>query len=203
MTRTVVVVSAGLRQPSSTRLLAERLAQSADEQLRQLGEQPGIEYIEIRNLGHDLVNQTIAGYPSQALEKAQDSIARADGLIAVTPVFTASYTGMFKMFFDALDHSSLVDKPVLIAATGGTGRHSLVLEHAVRPLFSYLHAAVVPTGVFAAPEDWGSGEGAGTSLGQRVEQAAGELAREVHRREAPVVADPFEGVTFDRLLGAD
>lgn len=81
----------------------------------------------------------------------------ADGLIVVTPVFAASYSGLFKSFFDVIDPDALSGKPVLIAATGGTARHSLVLEHAVRPLFAYLRAVVVPTAVFAASEDWGSG----------------------------------------------
>ncbi len=156
MTRSLVVVSAGLRQPSSTRLLADRLAQASDEQLQLRGEQSRVAHVELRDLGHDMVNQMITGYPSEALEEAQNQVTRADGLIAVTPTFTGSYNGLFKMFFDVLDNTALVDKPVLIAATGGTARHSLVLEHALRPLFSYLHAAVVPTTVFAAPEDWGN-----------------------------------------------
>jgi FMN reductase len=86
-------------------------------------------------------------------------------------VFSASYSGLFKSFFDVLDKDALTGKPVLIAATGGTARHSLVLEHALRPLFAYLRAVVVPTGVYAASEDWG-GEG----LAGRIERAAGELA---------------------------
>jgi FMN reductase len=98
-------------------------------------------------------------------------VTSADGLIVVTPVFSASYSGLFKSFFDVLDKDALAGKPVLIAATGGTGRHSLVLEHALRPLFAYLRAVVVPTGVYAASEDWGA-EG----LAERIERAAGELA---------------------------
>ena len=44
----------------------------------------------------------------------------------------------------------LAGKPVLIGATGGTARHSLALEYALRPLFSYLRTVVVPTAVYAA-----------------------------------------------------
>ncbi len=82
----------------------------------------------------------------------------ADAVIAVTPVFSASYSGLFKSFFDVLDEDALDGKPVLIGATGGTARHSLVLEHALRPLFAYLRATVVPTAVFAATEDFGGAE---------------------------------------------
>ena len=61
-------------------------------------------------------------------------------MVAVTPAFNASFSGLFKSFFDVLPEETLTDMPVMIAATGGTERHSLVLEHAMRPLFSYLHA---------------------------------------------------------------
>ena len=89
----------------------------------------------------------------------------------MTPIFTASYSGLFKSFFDVIEPEALAGKPVLIAATGGSARHSLVLEHALRPLFAYLRAVVVPTAVYAASEDWGA-EG----LDGRIERAAGELA---------------------------
>jgi FMN reductase len=102
---------------------------------------------------------------------------RADGLIVVSPIFSASYSGLFKSFFDVLEHRSLTGKPVLIAATGGTARHSLALEHALRPLFSYLRAIVVPTAVYAATEDWGAPSGSqAANLSGRIERAAAELA---------------------------
>ncbi len=84
-------------------------------------------------------------------------------------------SGLFKSFFDAVsgfDKDALAGTPVLIAATGGTARHSLVLDHALRPLFAYLRAVVVPTGVYAASEDWGA-----QGLAERIERAGAELAR--------------------------
>lgn len=142
-------------------------------------------------------------------------MAGADALIVVTPVFSASYSGLFKSFFDVLDKDALAGKPVLIAATGGSARHSLVLDHALRPLFSYLRAVVVPTGVYAASEDWGA-EG----LDGRIERAAGELVALLpeDRPEARVVVsgasasgtsvtsakarDCFEVVPFAEQLAA-
>ncbi len=106
------------------------------------------------------------------LAAALDAVAAADGLIAVTPVFAGSYSGLFKSFFDLIDKDSLTGKPVLLGATGGTARHSLVTEHALRPLFTYLRALVLPTAVYAASEDWGE-EG----LAQRIARAGAELAR--------------------------
>ena len=119
----------------------------------------------------------LTGFPSPSLQAALDAVLAADGVIAVTPIFSGSYNGLFKLFFDAIDRDGFRAKPVLIAATGGTPRHSLAIEHAVRPLFAYLRAAVVPTGVYAATEDWGQGSVATDgSLVDRIERAATELA---------------------------
>ena len=105
---------------------------------------------------------------------------------------------MFKTFFDVLPPETLVGKPVLIAATAGTPRHSLALEHAMRPLFAYLRAVVVPTAVFAATEDWANG----VALDERVDRAAGELAALLRpaAAAAPVAHDDAEVLPFARLL---
>jgi FMN reductase len=150
-----------------------------------------------------VVNHLLTGFPPAALRAALDAVAGADGLIAVTPIFNASYSGLFKSFFDILEHGSLVDQAVLIGATGGTARHSLALEHALRPMLSYLRATVVPTSVFAAPEDWSGGSADGALRG-RIERAARELAEQMDRREPRAPADPFALTTsFDQLLAGD
>ena len=163
----LVVVSAGLSNPSSTRLLAERLTAATVEAL----EDVEVTHVELRDLAHQLTDQLLTGFPAPELAAAEAAVAAADGVIVVTPVFSASYSGLFKTFFDVLETGALDGTPVLVAATAGTARHSLVLEHALRPLFAYLHAVVVPTGVFAATDDF-----AGTDLDARVSRAAGELA---------------------------
>lgn len=204
MKRTIAVVSAGLGRPSSSRLLADRLAAAAERELRELGEEVEVRVVEVRDHAHDLVNSLVSGYPAEDLERALDVVAAADGLIAVTPTFAASYSGLFKTFFDVLgmlDDNALADKPVLIGATGGTARHSMVLEHAMRPLLTYLRAVVVPTSVFAASEDWG-GAAAPDLLAHRVDRAAAQLAREIHRRPAPAAGDPFAPTPFEDLLHA-
>jgi FMN reductase len=200
--RTLAVVTAGLSQPSSTRLLADRLAAATEHALRDLGVTGDVEFVELREHAHALTDNLLTGFPGPGLREAVDTVVRADGLIAVSPIFTASYSGLFKTFFDVLDKESLVDKPVLIAATAGTARHSLALDHALRPLFAYLRASVVPTGVFAASEDWGAGDGTTSrALADRIERAGGELARAVAAREATGVADPFDTPTpFEQLL---
>jgi FMN reductase len=195
---TIAVISAGLSQPSSTRLLAGKLAEATAGQLPAGTE---VITIELRDLAHDIVNALLTGFPAPALREAIEQVVSADALIAVTPLYSGSYNGLFKSFFDVLDPGALAGKPVLIAATGGTARHSLALEHAIRPLFSYLRAITVPTAVFAATEDWGAAGGTGDGLTERIERAGAELAALVDRREPPAQADPYASVTpFDQLL---
>ncbi len=200
MTRRIVVVSAGLSSPSSTRILADQLASAADVALRARGDAAEITTIELRELAHPLADHLVTGFPTGKLAEAIEQVRGADALIVVTPVFSASYSGLFKTFFDVLEPNLLRGKPVLLGATAGTARHSLVLEHALRPLFSYLKAVTVPTAVFAATEDFG---GTGSAdLSDRIAVAAGELADLTTGSQAtPPPANPYETFTpFDQLL---
>ncbi|MEV5686170.1 FMN reductase [Streptomyces sp. NPDC052164] len=205
----IVAVSAGLSQPSSTRLLADRLAAAARERLgAEQDRTVEIQVVELRDLAVDIANHLVTGFPPRALKEAIEAVTEADGLIAVTPVFTASYSGLFKSFFDLIDNTALTGKPVVIAATGGTARHSLVLEHALRPLFAYLRAVTVPTSVYAASEDWGSsGDEYTEGLPSRIRRAGGELASAVMGRtvsgasRTPGVDDGEEAVVpFEQQL---
>jgi FMN reductase len=197
----IVVISAGLSVPSSTRILADSLGAAAQRRLGDLGQSATYEVIELRDLAHLITDNALTGFPTGALADAVRRVAEADAVIAVTPVYTGSYSGLFKMFLDVLDDGVLEGKPVLIAATAGTARHSLVLEFAMRPLFAYLRADVVPTAVFAASSDFGS-TGAGDSLAARVDRAAGELADRALRRGTHLPQDPFADPTpFEDLLG--
>lgn len=193
----LVVVSAGLSVPSSTRLLGERLAAAVGQQVSGVE----VEFVELRELAVEIAQNFVSGFPGAGLRAAFDAVVGADGLIVVTPVFSASYSGLFKSFFDLLDKDSLAGKPVLVAATGGTARHSLVLDHALRPLFTYLRAVVVPTGVYAASEDWGA-----QGLPERIERAAGELGtlmRGLSVARVPEARDEFEiTVPFEQRLAA-
>lgn len=169
----MVVIEAGLGTPSSTRLLADRLTAAVADTLD--GADLEFTTVALRELAHPLADNLLTGFPSGPLVPALEAVATADALIVVTPVFAASYSGLFKMFFDVLEPGLLRGVPVLLAATAGTARHSLVLEHALRPLLSYLGALTVPTAVFAAAEDWGaSGTGA---LDERIRRAATDLGR--------------------------
>jgi FMN reductase len=203
-TRTLAVVTAGLSVPSSTRLLADRLTAATVAALEARGESATSEVVELREHARDLADNLVTGFPNAGLRRAIETVTGADALIAVTPVFAASYSGLFKTFFDVVDKDALAGRPVLLGATAGTARHSLVLEHAMRPLFAYLRAVAVPTAVFAATDDWaGAGtEGLDGALAKRVERAAGELADLVVSRAPAAPVDPFAGATpFTDLLG--
>lgn len=169
----IVLVTAGLGEPSTTALLGENLGEAARRILGSAGISTELTSFSLRSLAKDITNHYLTGFPAGQLATALDAVRGADAIIAVTPVFKASYSGLFKSFWDLVEDGSLAGKPVLIAATGGTARHSLVLDTALRPLFSYLKATVAPSGVFAATDDFG----ADTSLGSRVERAAGEFAQ--------------------------
>jgi FMN reductase len=197
MKRTVAVVSAGLTTPSSTRLLADQLTAAVRDNLDGRGTQYEVKVFELRELAQDITNNLLTGFPSKELGEVLEYVARADALIAVTPTFSASYNGLFKMFFDVIDDKALVGKPVLIGATGGTERHSLVLDYALRPLFAYLQAIVVPTGVYAASSDWGPHA---VALRARVERAAVELV-DAMSNYRPTQVDPYANpVSFEDLL---
>lgn len=199
----LVVVSAGLRQPSATRMLADRLAETARRDLEEQGRAVDVRIVELRDLATDIANNLVTGFPPPNLADAVRAVENADGLIVVSPIFSASYSGLFKSFFDVLDNKALTGKPVVIAATGGTARHSLALEHALRPLFTYLRTIVMPTGVYAATEDWGApSSGQATNLGDRIERAAGELAGLLAGRPAlPTAKNTDEIVVpFEQLL---
>lgn len=191
MTRRIVAVTAGLSQPSSTRLLTDQLTAAVTAQVTARGEAATVEVIEVRELATDLAHLMTTGMASARLDAARELVSSADGLVLVTPVFSASYSGLFKMFVDALSPDALTGMPVIVAATAGTPRHSLVLDFAMRPLLTYLRAVVVPTGVFAATEDFGGGE-AGAGLASRVRRAASELAALVVA-ESGAVAGFVEG----------
>ncbi|GAB3690093.1 FMN reductase [Nocardiopsis oceani] len=194
MTRRLVTVTAGLSNPSSTRLLADRLTAAAEAALADRGEKAEVRVVELRELAHDIMNAMTTQVPTGELPGVLEDVAAADGVIAVTPVFNASYSGLFKSFFDVIEPGTLDGKPVLAAATGGSPRHSLVLEHALRPMFSYTRAVVVPTGVYAASEDWGAGENGGRELSERIERSARQLAL-LATENAPAADDPYDEPT--------
>jgi FMN reductase len=201
---TLAVISGGLREPSSTRLLAGRIDTAVHKALAAIDMSATSTMIELRPLGRAITDAMLTSVVAAELEEAFDAVASADGLIAVTPAFNASFSGLFKSFFDVLPEQTLWDIPVLIAATGGTERHSLVLDHALRPMFSYLHAIVAPAGVYAATDDFGAAQRGSGALSERIDTAARDFARLLSSCGARTRRDAFadELTEMQRLLGA-
>ena len=166
----LVVVNAGVSDPSSSRLLADRTAQKAIDLLREGGTDAVVSVIELGPLAVEIAQAIVSGFPGERLQAAIERLAGADAVIASTPVYKAGMSGLFKSFVDLLDNDLLIATPIVLAATAGTARHAMVVDEQLRPLFAFLRAIPVPTSLFAAPEDWGS-----SSLGDRIERAATEL----------------------------
>jgi FMN reductase len=171
MTRNLVIVSAGTSQPSTTRMLADRIAAVSVERLREMEVTTTVGAVEVAPLAVEAARALVTGVPSAELQAAIERIVAADGVIAAAPVYKAGINGLFKSFVDVLDDDLLIAKPVVLAATAGSSRHALVIDEQMRSLFAYMRALTLPTSVFAAPEDWGAVE-----LGERIRRAATELA---------------------------
>lgn len=174
----LVALSAGLSTPSSTRMLADQLSRATATALGRDGAEVDVTTVELREYAHDITDALLTRFPSEKLSMVIESVRAADAVIAVTPVFNVGPSGLFKMFFDAVDMDVWAGKPVLLGATAGTARHSLAIDYAIRPMFGYLKAEVVPTVVFAASADFGADteeQAEEQPLAARVRRAAAEL----------------------------
>jgi FMN reductase len=166
----LVAVSAGASDPSSTSMLADRLAARTVAAGKERSLEIVVSTIELRTLANEIAAALVTQNLGPGLTAAVDSLAAADGIVAATPIYKAGVSGLFKGFFDVLDNDLLIAKPVAPIATAGTSRHALVVDDSMRPLFAYMRALTIPTSVFAATEDW-----AESGLDQRLDRAALEL----------------------------
>ena len=170
----LVVVSAGTSDPSSTRMLADRVAARVTALAAAHDAGVAVSVVDLREIATEIATAMTSQLTGPRLQKAIDALAVADGVVAATPVYKAGPSGLFTSFFQVLDNDLLIGTPVVIAATAGTQRHALVADDQIRPLFAYLRALPVPTSLFAAPEDWADGA-EHTSLRARTDRAATEL----------------------------
>ncbi|PII83383.1 hypothetical protein BMH32_02690 [Leucobacter sp. OLJS4] len=177
----LVAVSGGLGSPSSSRLLVDRIVSHAQRSLEAHGIAAETEVIELRELAVEIAHNLVTGFAEPRLRAALDAVRAADGVIAVSPVFNASIAGLFKSFFDLIEPGELRGIPIAMGATGGSARHSLVIEFAMRPLFAYLRSIPMPTGIFAATEEWGSARGS-DGIDERSARVARELVDAIRHR---------------------
>ncbi|MGJ9403140.1 FMN reductase [Arthrobacter sp. KK5.5] len=201
MSKSIIVISGGLGVPSTSRMLGDQIAESTRSALADRGVEAEVTVVELRDYAVDIANNMVARYAAPRLAEVIGKVTGADAVVAVSPVFTASVSGLFKSFLDVLDPKAFEDKPVVVAATGGSARHSMVLDYVMRPIFGYLRAAIMPTGVFASPEDWGGDTGHG-QLSDRTTRAGRELALAVEGASAEKRADTrMDSLPFEQLLG--
>ncbi|MGG5173215.1 FMN reductase [Pseudarthrobacter sp. J1738] len=201
-TRRIVVLSAGLGVPSSSRLLADQLTAATERKLRSAGFQVTTTVLELRDYAVEIANNFVTGYAAPRLAEAIAAVEQAHAIIAVSPVFSASYSGLFKSFIDVLDPKSLAGKAVLLGATAGTDRHQMVLDFAMRPLFTYLRTRIAATAVFAGPQDWGgeSADATASPLNSRIDRAGAELAELLSGPQPGASKPTLEPLPFEQLL---
>ncbi len=170
MSYTLVVVAAGASDPSSTRMLADRIGQRVADVARRRGNELAMQVIDLRELASEITTALVSPLAGPKLQQAIAALGKADGIIATTPVYKAAASGLFTSFFQVLDNDLLIARPVVLAATAGTARHALVVDEQLRSLFGYLRTVVAPTSLFASTEDWGD-----PALNKRIDRAALEL----------------------------
>jgi FMN reductase len=179
----IVGFSGNLTRPSKTKSFVEHIATEAGAQF---GASPSV--YDIADLGPSF---PAARWPKELDDQASGIIAelkQADLLVVGTPTFKGSYTGLFKHFFDLLDPSDLRGKPVILVATGGGDRHSLIVEHQLRPLFGFFEAFSLPTAIYASDRDFTDGSISNPAIRNRATQAVSEAVLAVSGRSFLQVA---------------
>lgn len=146
----IVAVSGGLQRPSRTLALVEQLLEGLSDAL------PGAQtrLIELGGLVPKFGAVLQRNHLPSEVESVLRDIETADLLLVASPIYRGSYTGLFKHLFDFVHHESLIDVPVLLAATGGSDRHALAIDHQLRPLFSFFQAHTLPIGVYATDKEF-------------------------------------------------
>lgn len=182
----VVAVAGSIQRPSRTLVLVEDLLAGIAREVP-----IEVKLIELGDIAPQLAGALHRGQVSPALEAELRAIETADALVVASPVYRGSYTGLFKHLFDLVHHEALIDVPVLLAATGGSDRHALVLDHQFRPLFSFFQAHTLPIGVYASEQDFAKYEISNPALRARVDLAVSRavpLLRQLRSQPAPVSA---------------
>lgn len=168
----VVGLSGNLTRPSKTRAFVDLIASQA---AKAIGAQAST--FDLDDLGPSFARARRLGDLDAAATAKVELLLNASLLIVGSPTYKGSYTGLFKHFFDLLDPLSLKGKPIILAATGGGDRHSLIVEHQLRPLFGFFEALTIPTGIYASDKAFADGALVSEPINARVQQAVAEAAR--------------------------
>src|SRR5262249_50847056 len=82
----LVVVSAGASDPSSTQMLADRLAARTVAGARERGVEMTVSTIELRTLANEIAAGLVSQVNGPGLKAAIEKLAEADGIVAPTPI---------------------------------------------------------------------------------------------------------------------
>lgn len=167
----IVAVAGSVTRPSRTSALVAAVAASVAERVP-----AAVQVIELVDAARHLFAALTPDRLSNEARDLVDAVEGADLLVVGTPVYRASYTGALKHLFDLSRRDAFAGKPVVLAATGGSELHGLVIEHQLRPLFGFFNALCVPTGVYATEADFRDYRVVGPSVLDRIERAAAEAA---------------------------
>ena len=173
----VVAVSGGLQRPSRTLVLVQELLAALGDALP-----IDVHLIELGNIGPQFAGALYRSQLPAHVEAEVAAIESADLLIVASPVYRGSYTGLFKHLFDFVHHEALTDVPVLLAATGGSDRHALVIDHQLRPLFSFFQSRTLPIGVYAVEKDFDGYEISSPALRDRIALAIARAVPQLSHR---------------------
>ncbi|MCX7521740.1 FMN reductase [Microbacterium sp. STN6] len=176
----VVAVSGSLHAPSKTSALVNEILAALS---RQVDIEPTL--FELSEIGPQFAGALVREELPASVEEVLRAIENADLLVVASPVYRASITGLFKHLFDFVGQYALMGKPVLLAATGGSDRHALIIEHQLRPLFGFFQALTLPLGVYASDADFTDYAVSSEALHERIETAISR-GRPLIRRFEPV-----------------
>jgi FMN reductase len=176
-----VVVSGSTSAPSRTLVLARRILAAVADEVAVDGH-----VVDIAEVGSELGRALGRRDLSPAAERALQHVERAQILIAATPVYRGSYTGHFKHLFDLVDQNALIDTPVILAATRGSDKHCLIIEHQLRPLFGFLQSYTVPVGIYASQADFQNGDVQSTTVLARIVTAARQAVNLMRTQAAQI-----------------
>lgn len=170
--RSVVGISGNIARPSKTRAFVNHVAQDVAEAIG-----AGQVTYDVEDLGPSVLTARRTADLDDRARAIVEQLRKATVLVVGSPTYKGSYTGLFKHFFDLLDPSLLRGKPTILLTTGGGERHSLIVEHQLRPLFGFFEALTMPTAIYASDRDFVDGVLASNPILDRARQAVGEAAR--------------------------
>jgi FMN reductase len=181
--RTIVGISGNITRPSKTRALVDAIVREAEAE----GLGRGLIF-DVIDAGPELGATVDRSSAAPAVNRILAAIEQCDALVVATPVYKASYTGLLKHLFDLIDPKLLVERPVILAATGGSDRHALVIEHSLRPLFAFFRAHAIPTGIYATNGDFTPDGGLTEAAAARIVPAVAQLGTLLSAAPAASVA---------------